>query len=154
MALYAAYGVNLHPEQMMLRAPHSPLLGTGWLTGWRLTFACLDGEPAIATIVEDPDQSKPVYVAVYDINRPDEGLLDQWENSDNQPFRKVRVRIDLLTGPVGAWAYVLDAYEGGLPSPQLLSLLAEAAEAAGAPADYVQDLCARPSLGESGSGID
>lgn len=154
MALYAAYGVNLHPEQMMLRAPHSPLLGTGWLTGWRLTFACQDGQAAIATIVEDPDQANPVYVAVYDINRLDEGLLDQWEHSDNQPFRKVRVRIDLLTGPVSAWAYVLDAYEGGFPTPQLLSLLAEAAEAAGAPDDYVRDLCARPSLKDGSAGDD
>ena len=38
MAFYAAYGSNLDPEQMALRAPHSPLRGTGWLQGWRLTF--------------------------------------------------------------------------------------------------------------------
>jgi hypothetical protein len=40
--------------------------------------------------------------------------------------------------------YVLDDYEGGLPSPQLLGMLAEAAEAAGAPQDYVQGLLNRP----------
>ena len=39
MPLYAAYGSNMHPEQMLQRAPHSPMTGTGWLHGWRLTFA-------------------------------------------------------------------------------------------------------------------
>ena len=28
----------MHPEQMLKRAPHSPMAGTGWLHGWRLTF--------------------------------------------------------------------------------------------------------------------
>jgi AIG2-like family len=48
-----------------------------------------------------------------------------------------------------AWLYVLDGYEGGLPSASYLGILAEAAEVAGAPADYVADLRSRPcrSLG-------
>jgi hypothetical protein len=40
--------------------------------------------------------------------------------------------------------YVLNAYEGGLPSARYLGILAEAAEAAGAPDDYVADLRTRP----------
>ena len=35
------------------------------------------------------------------------------------------------------WTYVLDAYEGGLPSASYLGVLADAAEAADAPDDYV-----------------
>ncbi|HTW21846.1 MAG TPA: gamma-glutamylcyclotransferase family protein, partial [Mycobacteriales bacterium] len=38
MALYAAYGTNLDPAQMLERCPHSPSRGPGWLEGWRLTF--------------------------------------------------------------------------------------------------------------------
>ena len=38
MALYAAYGSNLDPAQMHERCPHSPVAGTGWVEGWRLTF--------------------------------------------------------------------------------------------------------------------
>jgi len=49
----------------------------------------------------------------------------------------VRVRIALLTGEVVAWMYVLDAFEGGLPSASYLGVLSDAAEAGGAPADYV-----------------
>ena len=55
MALYAAYGSNMDPRQMSLRAPHSPLNSTGWLAGWRLTFGGEDvgWEGPLATLVED-----------------------------------------------------------------------------------------------------
>ena len=46
--------------------------------------------------------------------------------------------------------YVLNAYEGGLPSASYLGIIAEAAEEAGAPEDYVaKDIRSRPcaSLG-------
>jgi AIG2-like family len=50
---------------------------------------------------------------------------------------------------VVAWLYVLNDWEGGLPSARYLGIVADAAEAAGAPADYVQSLRSRPcaSLG-------
>ena len=54
------------------------------------------------------------------------------------------MRVATLEGDVTAWLYVLDAYEGGLPSARYLGLMADAAEAAGAPDDYVADLRARP----------
>ena len=49
-----------------------------------------------------------------------------------------------LDEDVLAWVYVLDAYEGGLPSARYLGVLADAAERAGAPHDYVTDLRMRP----------
>jgi hypothetical protein len=42
-----------------------------------------------------------------------------------------------------AWVYVLDGYEGGLPTARYLGQLAEAAEVAGAPDDYVAALRGR-----------
>jgi hypothetical protein len=54
------------------------------------------------------------------------------------------VRVHTLFGEVLAWAYVLDAFEGGLPSASYLGILADAAEAADAPKDYVRALRARP----------
>ena len=55
MPIYAAYGSNMHPEQMLKRCPHSPMAGTGWLHGWRLIFSGGDigWEGALATVVED-----------------------------------------------------------------------------------------------------
>ncbi len=144
MALYAAYGSNLDPKQMLQRAPHSPQRGCGWLVGWRLTFGGEDRgwEGALATVVED--EPSQVFVALYDLPPQDERLLDRWEGGDVGLYRKVRVRVHALDGDVLAWLYVLDAYEGGLPSARYLGILAEAAEAAGAPDDYVRDLRARP----------
>lgn len=126
---------------MVTRCPHSPAQGTGWLVGWRLTFAGEDHgwDGAIATIVEDP--SSQVFVALYDITADDEHRLDAWETG---LYRKLRLRVQTLDGEQLAWLYVLDAYEGGLPSASYLSILGEAADAAGAPADYVQDLRTRP----------
>jgi hypothetical protein len=49
-----------------------------------------------------------------------------------------------MAGSNLAWTYVLDAYEGGLPSASTVGILADAAEAAGAPDDYVAALRARP----------
>ena len=96
----------------------------------------------MATIVEDPlDQ---VFVAVYDVTRDDESNLDLWESADTGLFRKTKVRVSTLNGEVVAWAYVLDAYEGGLPSASYLGILADSAEAADAPDDYVSALRRRP----------
>jgi hypothetical protein len=148
MALYAAYGSNLDPERMALRAPHSPLQGTGWLVGWRLTFGGEDvsWEGALATVVEDVENpaGQQVYVALYDLTPADEDSLDKWEGVDIGLFRKIRVRVQTLDGDLAAWIYVLDAYEGGLPSARYLGMIADAAEAGGAPDDYVAELRARP----------
>jgi len=143
MALYGAYGSNLDPEQMARRAPHSPLYGTGWLVGWRLTFGGEEAgwEGPLGTVVEDPDHQ--VYVALYDLIPADEKALDAWEGVAIGLWHKIRVRVSTLEGDVAAWIYVLNAYEGGLPSARYLGMLAEAAEAGGAPDDYVKELRSR-----------
>ncbi len=145
--LYAAYASSLDPAEMSRRAPHSPLRGTGWLPGWRLTFAGeeLGWEGAIATVVEAPDDpAAHVFVALYDLTPQDEQGLDQWEGLDLARFHKVRVRVRTLNGDPLAWLYVVDAYEGGLPSARYVGMLADAAESSGAPEDYVQQLRRRP----------
>ena len=149
VTLYAAYGSNLDPQQMHQRAPHSPPAGSGWLQGWRLTFGGEDlgWEGALATVVEDPDDH--VFVMLYDVPKADEQALDHWEGAETGLYRKIRVRVQGINGELLAWLYVLDAYEGGLPSARYLGIMADAAEAAGAPADYVLALRNRPcqSLG-------
>ena len=79
-------------------------------------------------------------MAVYDVTREDESA----------PRRLGGRRLRALPQDQGAglhadrelvvWTYVLDAYEGGLPSASYLGVLADAAEAADAPADYVAAL--------------
>jgi hypothetical protein len=144
MTLYAAYASNLDPAQMKERCPQSPQAGSGWLDGWRLTFGGEDlgWEGALATLVESPGEH--VFVALYDVAPLDEPGLDAWEGANTGLYRKIRVRVHTLDGDKLAWLYVLDSYEGGLPSARYLGLIAEAAEAAGAPADYVAELRSRP----------
>ena len=67
------------------------------------------------------------------------------ENRELGLHKKLRLRVHTLDGDMLAWIYVLDAYEGGLPSARYLGVLADAAEQAGAPADYVAELRSRPS---------
>lgn len=135
---------------MLERAPHSPMTGTGWLRGWRLTFGGEDigWEGALATVVEDPRSS--VFVVLYDVTPADERNLDRWEGSEFGVHNKIRCRVERIssdtdTDPVLAWLYVLDAWEGGLPSARYLGVMADAAEIAGAPADYVHNLRTRPA---------
>jgi gamma-glutamylcyclotransferase (GGCT)/AIG2-like uncharacterized protein YtfP len=140
MALYAAYGSNLSSTQMSLRAKHSPAQGTGWLRGWRLSFGGADigWDGALATVVEDPNSE--VFVMLYDVPAFDEQALDRWEGTELGVFVKIRVRVTTEDGDVSAWIYVVDGYEGGLPSAHYLGVIADAAEEAGAPEDYVLSL--------------
>jgi gamma-glutamylcyclotransferase (GGCT)/AIG2-like uncharacterized protein YtfP len=141
VVLYAAYGSNMDPVLMAERCPHSPFRGTGWLEGWRLTFGGEDHgwDGAMATIVED--HFSQVFVCLYEVSDEDAKELDRWE----MPlFTKIKARVQTLEGEALAWLYVLEAYEGGLPSASYLSVISEAALAAGAPDDYVHDLRTRP----------
>jgi hypothetical protein len=134
----------MDPEQMKQRAPHSPMAGVGWLMGWRLTFGGEDigWEGALSTVVEDPDSQ--VFVVLYDVPTFETAQLDRWEGGELGLHKKLRLRIHTLEGEVLAFLYVLDAYEGGLPSARYLGVIADAAEQAGAPDDYVQDLRNHP----------
>jgi hypothetical protein len=113
--------------------------------GWRLTFGGEDfgWEGALSTVVEDPDSQ--VFVVLYDVSDLDTAQLDRWEGGELGLHKKLRLRVHTLEGDVLAWVYVLDAYEGGLPSARYLGVIADAAEQAGAPDDYVAALRSRPS---------
>ncbi len=144
MTLYAAYGPNMDPRTMSTRCPHSPLQGTGWLLGWRITFGGEEfgWDGALATIVEDPLEQ--VFVALYDVSEDDVAALDELQSVSTGLYLKTKVRIAALSGEQLAYTYVLAAYEGGMPSASYLGVLADAAEAADAPADYVAALRRRP----------
>lgn len=140
MKLYAAYAGNLDPVAMCQRVPNSPPIGTGWLRGWRLTFAGADlsWEGALPTVVEDPTHS--VFVMLYSISEADLLYLDSVEGSSLGLYEKIHVRIATLDGEESAWLYVLRGFEGGFPRKRLLDEIISAAEAAGAPRDYIQEL--------------
>lgn len=130
---------------MRERCPSSPTAGVGWLRGWRITFGGEEHgwDGALPTIV--PDEVADVFVSLYDIAPHDAVKLDDWESATTGLYRRLRIRVQTADRVVSAWTYVLDAYEGGIPSLATLSMLANAAEVAGAPDDYVAGLRNRPS---------
>ncbi|MDT7774798.1 MAG: hypothetical protein QOC67_3722, partial [Pseudonocardiales bacterium] len=93
MSLYAAYGSNMDPAQMKERCPHSPMSGTGWLMGWRLTFGGEDYGPegALSTVVED--ETSQVFVVLYDVPEQDVATLDRWEGGELGLHKKLRLRV-------------------------------------------------------------
>src|ERR1700752_2883224 len=98
----------MHPEQMLKRAPHSPMAGTGWLPGWRLTFGGEDigWEGALAPVVEGP-QSR-VFVGLYDKTPAGRMNLGRWGGSEFGVHKKIRCRVqressDTTIDPVLAW---------------------------------------------------
>ena len=104
---------------MRAYCPHSPLVSTGWIEGWRLTFAGEDPlgyEGAVCTIVESETEGDRVFVALYDVHPQDEQLLDEVEGAIAGTYRKLHVRVITLDGEVTSWVYVFAGYQGGLPT--------------------------------------
>jgi gamma-glutamylcyclotransferase (GGCT)/AIG2-like uncharacterized protein YtfP len=122
------------------------MVGTGWLENWRLTFAgeeLVGWEGAVTTIVESPGDR--VFVALYDVHAWDEARLDEVEGVDSGAYTKLHLRVATLDGEVTAWVYAFNGFEGGLPTSWYLTEIANAAQKAGAPDDYVEGLRGRPS---------
>ncbi|WP_246186917.1 gamma-glutamylcyclotransferase [Microlunatus speluncae] len=140
--LYAAYASNLDPSHMAVRCPHSPRRGTGWLSGWRIAFGGDGWDGPLPTLAEDADSQ--VFVALYDLTPADEDSLDTWESADSGLYRKVKLSVTIRDNLERAWVYVLNDFEGGLPSARTVGLIADSAESAGAPEDYVASLRLRP----------
>ena len=109
-----------------------------------ITFGGEGWDGALPTLAEEPGGQ--VFVALYDVTSGDETTLDQWESATTGLYRKVRVRVATLDGEVTAWVYVLNDFEGGMPSARTIGILADAAEAAGAPDDYIAELRSRPCV--------
>ena len=84
-------------------------------------------------------------MALYDVTEDDEAVLDEWEGVEIGLYRKIRVRVQTLDGEQTAWVYVLERLRGRPPLRADLGILADAAEAAGAPDDYVAELRAGPA---------
>jgi len=95
-------------------------------------------------------------VVLYDVSEGDETALDNWDGVTLGYYRRAKVRAETLDGDVLAWLYVLNFYEGGLPSARSIGILADSAERAGAPADYVAVLRALPcsKMGDSNTAYE
>lgn len=55
-------------------------------------------------------------------------------------YRKIRLRVETLSGAQLCYVYVLNSFEGGKPSLRYLEIMIAAAIEAGAPDDYIAEL--------------
>ena len=151
MALYAAYGSNMDPAQMLVRCPHSPQRGTGWLEGWRLTFGGEDigWDGAMATVVEDPGTR--VFVVLYDVSENNEKELDNWDGATLGYYRKAKVRVEASTATCwrGSTCSTSTRASCGRGPARWASWPTQ--RTAGAPADYVAALRERPCANQGDS---
>jgi len=75
---YLAYGSNLHPARLQVRAPAARLLGKTVLTGYELHFhkrSVIDDSGKCSISRAD----KSVHAAVYELSDRDKALLDEVE---------------------------------------------------------------------------
>lgn len=87
MAVYFAYGSNLHREQMAKRCPDAVPLGRLKLPGWKLVFR------GVADCIPDDEDDAVCYGAVWRITPSDEQALDIYEGVRGGLYEKVYIPI-------------------------------------------------------------
>src|SRR4051794_41827920 len=105
----------MDPRRMSERCPHSPLRGTGWLIGWRLTFGGEEHgwDGALSTIVEDPIEQ--VFVAGYDVTPEGGAAPGGWGGAHPRPYPQNPLPGAAQEGSMGGGAQVPDPPQGGPP---------------------------------------
>ena len=146
MGLYAAYGSNMDPAQMLRRCPSSPHTGTGLdprlaadLRRRGVRLGGRAGDPRARRRRPDPG----VFVALYDLTEADERALDAWEGADSGLYRRCTCG---CTPWPATWSPTSTSWtpsRAACPRPGTWAAIADAAEAAGAPTDYVTALRSR-----------
>lgn len=98
--LYAAYGSNLHLEQMARRCPDARVYGSGVIRDYRLAFY------HVASILPHPGTAVPV--GVWEISEQDEKSLDRYEGFPHL-YRKENMDIVMENGEtVTAMVYIMN----------------------------------------------
>lgn len=85
--LYAAYGSNLHIDQMKCRCPDSFIIGNGFINDYELEFRYF------ANIKKSRGMKVPV--VVFSISEKDEKALDQYEGVSVGLYRKETLQVKL-----------------------------------------------------------
>jgi gamma-glutamylcyclotransferase (GGCT)/AIG2-like uncharacterized protein YtfP len=134
--LYFAYGSNMHRGQMAERCPGATPAGTAWLPAHRFAI----NRCGWATVV--PEEGATVYGALWGLTDADERALDLYEGvAEGDYVRKVVEAWRWPSGgPVEAWLYVAAEASPGLPEPEYLAGIVEAALFLGLPTRYADEV--------------
>ncbi len=142
---YFAYGSNLHPLRLAVRAPEHRVDGIAHLAGYRVAFhkrSRIDGSGK-CNILETGDSRDRVFGVVYEIDEAGLGALD---NDESVHGGYGRVAVDVITGRGGAtgvWTYqapqrLID--ESLAPYDWYHRLVVRGARHHGLPGHYIREL--------------
>lgn len=140
---YFAYGANMDRDHMRQTAPGAVMLGPATLDGHRVAIA----RAGYGTLV--PDERAVVHGILWQLTAPDEEALDRFEAVDRGFYRKDLVTVRAAGAAEQAMVYLAVEVEPGLASPDYVRQVAEAARAAGLPAEYVDSLARLPQDGSA-----
>ena len=98
--LYAAYGSNMHLDQMAKRCPGAILKGKGMIEDYELMFRYY------ATI--EPKKGASVPIAIWELTPQDERNLDRYEGYPTL-YRKEMVKVKGRNSPIMAYVMNEDA---------------------------------------------
>ena len=77
--LYFAYGSNMLHTRLLERTPSALSLGTGFITGWRLTFNKYGRDGTGKCDIEPASEDGRVYGVLYEISSLEKPILDDFE---------------------------------------------------------------------------
>ena len=109
--IYAAYGSNMHIEQMKRRCPKAKVIGKGELLDYKLTFR--GGRTGVAN-VERSDR-KRVPIVLWEITKECERALDLYEGHPTL-YTKEEVGIIAADGEQTAMLYVMAKQYKDMPA--------------------------------------
>ena len=137
MPLYFAYGSNMDAAAMAARCPDSRPLGLARLDRHRF-LVMRAGYASVR-----PDPAGAVWGLLWDLAAADEPALDRYEEVDAGLYDKAWRTVTAEAGMVRALVYVGRDAEPGTPQPGYGVAVLAAAEAAGVPAAYLEELRGR-----------
>lgn len=133
MPLYFAYGANMDVNSMAQRCPSSKPIGLARLPRHRWIIST-DG---YANVVQDP--RKEVHGMLWELALSDVPPLDRFEDVPRL-YRKINQTVISTKGIRRALVYVGRAHEPGRPRQGYLDDVIRAAESAGLPTAYINDM--------------
>ena len=109
--IYAAYGSNMHLEQMRARCPKAKVIGKGELLGYKLTFR--GGRAGVANV--ERSSRKHVPIVLWSITNECEFALDRYEGYPTLYTKEV-VSVRTVAGEQTAMLYVMAKQYEDMPA--------------------------------------
>ena len=134
MPLYFAYGANMDAAAMAARCPASRLVGRGRLNRHRFIIM----KEGWASVVRDSRAS--VWGVLWDLALADVPALDRYEGVSGGLYVKAYQPVVTESGTKRALIYLGRSVASGIPRPDYMEAVLDAADAAQLPGPYVQEI--------------